>query len=128
MNVYEDKVSLREIEANNRQFQVIQWINSGFSRFDIHKLIESTYGLKTAVSRNKLIKDSLLKINEGLDIEDMREINKERMETIFNKAINEGNYKAAISAIDQQNKLLGLYSDNKAVKITNEDNIIEILF
>ncbi len=87
------------------------WIAKGHSNKSLHKLIEEQFGLKNYKSRHKLIKDCLREIYAGYDIETIRKTNQERIEAIIERAIETGQDKLALDAIDKFNKTAGVYTE-----------------
>ena len=57
--------------------------------------------------------------------EGMRERNLQRLEHIYKKAMEVGDYKNALSALDQLNKLVQLYKEK--VEITTDEYVLDLL-
>ncbi len=103
-------------------------ISQGFSKKSLRMMIERLYGFTSLAAQNKLIYEASLLLGEGFDTESIKQLNLERIEGLYELAIQGGKVKEAISAIDLQNKMLGIYNDNKSVKVSNDDMEFTITF
>ncbi|MCD8167003.1 MAG: hypothetical protein LUE93_13360 [Bacteroides sp.] len=105
---------------------VHNWIAEGHSHKTLHQLIEERFGLKGYKSRHKLIKDCLREIYAGYDIETIRKTNQERIEAIIGRAMETGQDKLALDAIDKFNKTAGVYTEKHEHSFRGE--VIKVKF
>ena len=68
---------------------------------------------------NYYIKKAIKSIHTGIEkrIENVLAIQQERLELVLNSAIEKGDYSKAQKVIDTMNKMYGLYTERKEVKI-----------
>lgn len=104
----------RESEVMLRNQVVIDLVSQGLSRRRLQEEIMSRWGI-SAPTANTYIKDAydvLLRGNEEF-IEYNRDKQVERLENIITEAIEAHEYKAAVMATAELNKLLGLTTNQK---------------
>ena len=110
-----------EAELTMRNQVIIDLIGQGLSRRRIQEEIMSRWGVSISTARG-YIKDAydvLLKGNEEY-IQYQRDQQIERLETIITEALEAHEYKAAVMATAELNKLLGL-TTKQQVTIENVD-------
>ena len=114
-----------EAELMMRNQVIIDLIGQGLSRRRIQEEIMARWGVKVSAA-NAYIKeayDVLLKGNEEF-IEYNRDKQVERLENIITEAMEHGEYKAAVMATAELNKLLGLTIKQK-VTLENVDRVFK---
>lgn len=114
-----------EAELMMRNQVIIDLIGKGLSRRRIQEEIMSRWGVGMT-SANLYIKaayDVLFKGNEEF-VQFNRDKQVERLETIITTALNAGEYKAAVMATAELNKLLGL-TINQKVTLENVDRVFK---
>ena len=112
-----------ETEIMMRNQVIIDLIAQGLSRRRIQEEIMSRWGVKTTAAKTyiKDAYDTLLRSNEEF-LEYNREKQVERLENIITEAMEAGEYKAAVMATAELNKLLGLTIQQK-VTLENVDRV-----
>ncbi len=114
-----------EAELTMRNQVIIDLIGQGLSRRRIQEEIMSRWGVKVKTA-NCYIKDAydvLLRGNEEF-VEYNREKQVERLENIITEAMEAGEYKAAVMATSELNKLLGL-TTNQKITLENADRVFK---
>lgn len=112
-----------EPEIMMRNQVIIDLIGQGLSRRRIIEEITSRWGVKesTAQTYIKDAYDTLMKGNEEF-LEYNRDKQVERLETIITEALEAHEYKAAVMATAELNKLLGL-TTNQKITLENTDRV-----
>lgn len=103
-----------------------EWISKGFSKKNLHNLIEQKFDLKSYGARNKVINEAYKEIRQDIDVESIRYMAVDRLDNIAELAQAGGDLKTAIKAIESYTKLMGLSVDKSEVKI--DVPIFEIKF
>ena len=114
-----------EVEIMMRQQVIIDLIAQGLSRRRIQEEIMSRWGVK-AITAKVYIKDAydtLLRSNEEF-LEFNRDKQIERLENIITEALEAHEYKAAVMATAELNKLLGL-TTNQKITLENTDRVFK---
>ena len=114
-----------ESEIMLRNQVIIDLIGQGLSRRRIQEEIMSRWGIQISCA-NAYIREAfsvLLKGNEEL-IEFNRDKQIERLETIITEAMQAHEYKAAVMATAELNKLLGL-TTNQKITLENTDRVFK---
>lgn len=114
-----------EAELMMRNQVIIDLIAQGLSRRRIQEEIMSRWGIKTPTA-NVYIReayDALMKSNEEY-IEYNREKQVERLENLITEAMEAHEYKAAVMATAELNKLLGL-TTNQKITLENTDRVFK---
>ena len=114
-----------EPEIMMRNQVIIDLIGQGLSRRRIMEEIMSRWGVKTTTAKT-YIKDAydvLLRGNEEF-VEYNRDKQVERLENIITEAMEHGEYKAAVMATAELNKLLGL-TTNQKITLENTDRVFK---
>ena len=114
-----------EPEIMMRNQVIIDLIAQGLSRRRIQEEVMSRWGVKITAAKTyiKDAYDTLLKSNEEF-LEFNREKQVERLENIITEALEAHEYKAAVMATAELNKLLGL-TVNQKVTIENVDRVFK---
>ena len=114
-----------ETEIMMRNQVIIDLIAQGLSRRRIQEEIMSRWGVKTTAAKTyiKDAYDTLLRSNEEF-LEYNREKQIERLENIITEALEAHEYKAAVMATAELNKLLGLTIQQK-VTLENVDRVFK---
>ena len=114
-----------EAEIMMRNQVIIDLIAQGLSRRRIQEEIMSRWGVKTTAAKTyiKDAYDTLLRSNEEF-LEYNREKQIERLENIITEALEAHEYKAAVMATAELNKLLGLTIQQK-VTLENVDRVFK---
>ena len=112
-----------ETELMMRNQVIIDLIAQGLSRRRIQEEIMSRWGVKGSAARDyiKQAYDTLMQSNEEY-IEYNRDKQVERLENIIAEAMEAHEYKAAVMATAELNKLLGLTINTK-VTVENADRV-----
>lgn len=114
-----------EAELMMRNQVIIDLIGQGLSKRRIQEEIMSRWGI-SLTSANKYIReayDVLMRGNEEF-IEYNRDKQVERLENIISEAMEHGEYKAAVMATAELNKLLGL-TTNQKITLENTDRVFK---
>lgn len=121
----EDTRTIPQIQRDNRTHHIMDLISKGYSIRSIHTIIEKQYDMTNAATRNKAIKDALLELSDAFDIEAIKQTNRERLETIYERTqINgERNDKLALDVIEMINKTVGVYEANKTKEAPVAENM-----
>lgn len=103
---------------------VMELISSGFSRKSIIKNFTEKYNY-SRYKINNLIKKAKAELAEEASIikEELVAINNERLDNIYEKVYKEGEYKNALSTIDLQNKMNGIYDREETKETTTNIKI-----
>lgn len=114
-----------EVEVMMRNQVIIDLIAQGLSRRRIQEEIMSRWGIKTTCANNYIREayDAMLKSNEEF-LEYNRDKQVERLENIITEAMEAHEYKAAVMATAELNKLLGL-TVNQKVTLENVDRVFK---
>ena len=115
----------KESELMMRNQVIIDLIGQGLSRRRIQEEIMSRWGIVQSTA-NKYIReayDVLLKGNEEF-LEYNRDKQVERLENIITEAMEAHEYKAAVMATAELNKLLGL-TTNQKITLENTDRVFK---
>lgn len=115
----------KESELMMRNQVIIDLIGQGLSRRRIQEEIMARWGIaqSTANTYIRMAYDVLLKGNEEF-IEYNRDKQVERLENIITEAMEAGEYKAAVMATAELNKLLGL-TTNQKITLENADRVFK---
>lgn len=110
-----------EAELMMRNQVIIDLIAQGLSRRRIQEEIMSRWGIKTSCAKAyiKEAYDTLMKSNQEF-LEFNRDKQVERLENIITEAMEAHEYKAAVMATAELNKLLGL-TTNQKITLENTD-------
>lgn len=110
-----------ENELLYRRQVIYEWIRRGYSRVRIQQELMSRWGCVKR-SAQRYVTDALNALEEDNRefVEKTREIQRERIEGIIQKAMESNNYDAALRGLEQINKLDGLYSEKIAAEIKAE--------
>lgn len=114
-----------EAELMMRNQVIIDLIGQGLSRRRIQEEIMSRWDISLTTA-NKYIReayDVLMRGNEEF-IEYNRDKQVERLENIISEAMEHGEYKAAVMATAELNKLLGL-TTNQKITLENTDRVFK---
>ena len=114
-----------EPELMMRNQVIIDLIGQGLSRRRIQEEIMSRWGIKITCAKTyiKEAYDALLRNNEEY-ISYQRDQQVERLENIITEALEAHEYKAAVMATAELNKLLGL-TTNQKITLENTDRVFK---
>ena len=114
-----------EAEIIMRNQVIIDLIGQGLSRRRIQEEIMNRWGIKLSCANNyiKEAYDTLMRSNEEF-LSYHRDQQVERLENIITEAMEHGEYKAAVMATAELNKLLGL-TINQKVTLENVDRVFK---
>ena len=114
-----------EPELMMRNQVIIDLIGQGLSRRRIQEEIMSRWGIKITCAKTyiKEAYDALLRNNEEY-ISYQRDQQVERLENIISEALEAHEYKAAVMATAELNKLLGL-TTNQKITLENTDRVFK---
>lgn len=114
-----------EPEIMMRNQVIIDLIAQGLSRRRIQEEIMSRWGVKTTAAKVyiKEAYDALFRSNEEV-LEYNRDKQIERLENIITEAMEAHEYKAAVMATAELNKLLGL-TTNQKITLENTDRVFK---
>lgn len=99
---------------------------SGYSKNSINKYLTSELGFTYDNANAFTAKVWKMMINKGVDRKDgMGNKNLARLEHIYKRALDVGDFKNALSAIDQMNKLCQLYKEK--VEITTDEYVLDLI-
>lgn len=114
-----------EPEIMMRNQVIIDLIGQGLSRRRIQEEIMSRWGIKITSAKTyiKDAYDALLRNNEEY-ISYQRDQQVERLENIITEALEAHEYKAAVMATAELNKLLGL-TTNQKITLENTDRVFK---
>lgn len=99
---------------------------SGYSKNTIAKLLVEEAGFKYIQAQSLAAKAWKNVMAKGKDrSEGLTERNITRLEHIYKKAMEMGDFKNALSALDQLNKLCQLYKEK--IQITTDEYVIDLL-
>lgn len=114
-----------EPELMMRNQVIIDLIGQGLSRRRIQEEIMSRWGIKITCAKTYIREayDALLRNNEEY-ISYQRDQQVERLETIISEALEAHEYKAAVMATAELNKLLGL-TTNQKITLENTDRVFK---
>lgn len=114
-----------EPELMMRNQVIIDLIGQGLSRRRIQEEIMSRWGIKITCAKTyiKEAYDALLRNNEEY-ISYQRDQQVERLENIITEAMEAHEYKAAVMATAELNKLLGL-TTNQKITLENTDRVFK---
>ena len=106
---------------------VVTWFRKGKTQEQVYELLEEKYNIKRATACS-LVKQTLGWINRstaekagGYILENARCMQQIRLEDVYSRCIESRNYKEAINALRELNKILGLYKD---VQVTNNNTVV----
>lgn len=97
-------------------------IRNGLSNHQILENLKSKYTIKDSQAYS-LIHQSIIDLQQvsgELNLEDIKAEYIERIENIFQKAINSGDLKTALKAQDMLNKINQLYVEKQELTVTND--------
>lgn len=118
---------------------VVTWFRKGKTQEQVYELLEEKYKIKRATACS-LVKQTLSWINRstaekagGYILENARCMQQIRLEDVYNRCVESRNYKEAINALRELNKILGLYKDvtvnnNTVVNTSNTPTTISFRF
>lgn len=110
-----------ESELLYRRQMIFEMIRKGYSRQRIQEDLMSRWDCVKR-SAQRYVKDALETLEE--DNKDFiiktRDIQRERIESVIEKAMNSGNYEAALKGLEQINKIDGLYNEKITADIKAE--------
>ncbi len=99
---------------------------SGYSKNTINKYLTSELDFTYDNANAFAAKVWKMMINKGIDRkEGMSDKNLTRLEHIYKRALDVGDFKNALSAIDQMNKLCQLYKEK--VEITTDEYVLDLI-
>lgn len=115
--VKNSKPKWTEEEKTIRRWFILDLFRRGQSKIKINHLLQTSLEISYSTA-NKYIKDALEYLTESNEetIENMRNTARERLEGIIQTCVETHRMKEAISALDQLNKINGLYVQNVEVK------------
>ena len=105
---------------------IVQLFREGKTQEQVKELMGEKYGIKSSTV-NSLIKQTLRWVGkkDAEQIEYYREnarcMQQIRLEDVYSRCIESRNYKEAINALRELNKILGLYKD---VQVTNNNTVV----
>ena len=115
-----------DAELELRNAVVLDYVGKkGYSREQTARELSRRWGINMTTAR-KYIKDAIDALVENYkDVgqKEMMSTYKERIETILAEALEEGNKKVALQAIDMLNKMGGNYTERKDLNISGEQTI-----
>ena len=113
-------------EDNAQRLEILRDISNklvaGKSRFEIKQYLYDTYGIETRTANNYIHK--VYKTNLKLDEQELaglRFLQLQRLEKVFNEAMERNQLKVAVSAADTINKLFNLYENKYKVEIEQKE-------
>lgn len=119
----EDKSSSRwtPSEVLYRRQVIYDYIRQGMSRGKIQEEIMNRWDCVKR-SAQRYVKDALESLEEDNKefVEKTRAVQRERIESVINKAMESGDYKAAVKALDLINRMDGLYNESITAEIKAE--------
>jgi len=109
------------LETKQRVQQVLELIRKGWSKSRILEKIMKEWNL-TETPAWRYYHDAIVIISEKFDetVEDIKNIQLERIESILKSALESNDRRNALSAIDMINKLYALYVEKQEVKNVEE--------
>lgn len=104
-------------EVTIRRWFILELFRRGMSKIKINHFLQTALNISYDTAK-KYINDVLKYLTETNEetIENMRNTARERLEGIIQSCVERGRMKEAISALDQLNKINGLYVQNVEVK------------
>lgn len=116
----------REGNAKPETIQKIQqaakWIAQGKSRATVKEMLSQKYDIALTTANdyyNEAIK-ALIPENEEEYLQNLIKVNMTRLETIYERALEAGDYKNAKDAVAELNKMAGVSRDGVAVAINTD--------
>lgn len=116
-----------KIQRNQRLERILNLLKEGYSR----KLVKSTIQQEYSISDSQLDKDFML-VNEMLiqsnkdNADSLKIILNDRLECLYDKALQSNKIDTCLKVIDQQSKLNGLYVEKQEIDLNNQEFKIEI--
>jgi hypothetical protein len=96
---------------------VVAQYRKGKTTEQVYEFLEETYGVKRATATS-LVKQTMAWVHKaqaekvgGYLLENARCMQQIRLEDVYNRCIESRNYKEAINALRELNKIMGLYKD-----------------
>lgn len=123
-------------EKEDRYREIVDAFKRGKTEYDIIAEKSVEWGIKTGTVRN-LIHSTLKWVGRDnvMSSEYYREnavnMQKIRLEEIYQRAMNEGKYKEAIAALQEENKIMGLYGNVNFVttaRVSKDSTMIQFEF
>ena len=106
---------------------VVKWFRKGKTQEQVYEELENKYNIKRATAMS-LVKQTLGWINRstaekagGYILENARCMQQIRLEDVYNRCIEARDYREAINALKELNKILGLYKD---IQVTNNNTVV----
>lgn len=113
-----------KIQKNQRLQKIIQQLKAGMTRSQIHKDIKEEFQVSDqTVDKDFMTVNQLLRNEIQTDCESLKLILNARLESLYDKAIDDNKLALAIKIIDQQSKLNSLYVDKQEVNFDKEFKI-----
>lgn len=109
------------LELTYRRQAIYKMMNAGYSKFECVCEIQKRWEVtdNTALEYYKDALESLAQTNEEV-IEHIRDIQTQRLEKMYKECLEEGNRKEALKALEQLNKIGGIYKEKVEADITGE--------
>lgn len=109
-------------ETQRRKAEILEKVRKGKSKNKILEWLKEAYDLSDRQA-GKLLRDALKDLQEAvsdIDISDIKAEYIERIEQIYETAIEKNDIKSALKAQDMLNKMNQLYIEKQEVTVTND--------
>lgn len=103
-----------------RLWVVANLISQGLNQREIQQQLQAEWGVSYNYVQG-FIQDALLTFKDDEIFKQIKEINNERLNKIYREAIEKGDRKNALKAIDLLNKTNGVYGDGNKVEVKNDN-------
>lgn len=109
-------------ETQRRKVEILEKVRKGKSKNKILEWLKEAYDLSDRQA-GKLLRDALKDLQEAvsdIDISDIKAEYIERIEQLYETAIEKNDIKSALKAQDMLNKMNQLYIEKQEVTVTND--------